>query len=358
MNVNVAHSREGTTISVAELHALVEAWGLRVGFSEADAATVATVIVDADLHGAHSHGVRLLAGLMPEVEAGTIDPRARPELVVDHGATAVIDGRHAFGPIVSTEALVQVLQRSEVHGTAAIAIRNSSHWGRPAYYGRVAAERGIVLIGVSNSAAAMPLWGATRKSVGNNPIVIGVPRRDAEPLVLDISMQTAAWGRVRLYRDSGQRLPSDWGFARDGTPTDDPDELLASGRIRPMGDHKGSGLAVMFEMLTAGLAGGLHSLDLTARMEAGDHQRKSQLFIGLDPAKFSDLESIVSVADSYAAEIRDLEPAPGTPGPRLPGEGSAAARRENLRLGIRVTPALATAIARLLPVDRSIIGVV
>ncbi|MBX3143015.1 MAG: Ldh family oxidoreductase [Trueperaceae bacterium] len=343
-----APASEGhATIDPAELLGLVEAWCVRAGFSRRDSKTVAEVIVDADLCGAHSHGVRLLAGLIPEIRQRTIDPAAVPELVVDTGATAVLDAHHAFGPVACKLALERAIERSRSHGIAAIAIRNSSHWGRPAYYARVAAERGVLLIAISNSAAAMLLWGATEKSVGNNPIIIGVPRDGAEPLVLDISMQTAAWGRVRLHRDAGERLPGEWGYARDGSPTDDPVELLASGRMRPMGDHKGSGLAVMFEMLTAGLAGGLHSVELTSLMKDGGHQFKSQLFIALNPAKFSGVFALNRVVESFASSIQDLERAPGTTGPRLPGEGSAATRHRNLRQGIQVTPPLEAALDEL-----------
>lgn len=335
------------SVAADVLREVVSQWCGRVGFSIEDAQNVAAVIVDADVSGVHSHGVRLLAGLIPEIESGTISPTARPRFVVDEGSTAVLDGCHAFGPVACLQALDHVTERCRNHGIAAIAIRNSSHWGRPAYYGRVAAQRGVVLIAISNSAAAMPLWGAVDKSVGNNPLVIAVPREGAEPLVLDVSMQTAAWNRVKLHRDAGERLPTAWGYARDGTLTDDPAELLASGRMRPMGDHKGSGLAVVFEMLTAGLSGGLHSVELTARMEAGDHQFKSQLFIAIDPDRFSGAAALERVVRSYAESIADLEPVPGTAGPRLPGEGSAAARAHNLKHGIQLTPELESAVAML-----------
>lgn len=347
MTAGAPASEGAAIITAAELLGLVEAWCRRAGFSSGDSKTVAEVIVDADLCGAHSHGVRLLTGLIPEIQRRSIDPAAVPEFVVDTGTTAVLDARHAFGPVACSLALEQVIQRSRFSGVAAVAIRNSSHWGRPAYYARAAAESGIVLIAISNSAAAMLLWGATEKSVGNNPIVIGVPRQGAEPLVLDISMQTAAWGRVRLHRDAGERLPGEWGYARDGAPTNDPEELLASGRMRPMGDHKGSGLAVMFEMLTAGLAGGLHSVELTSLMKDGGHQHKSQLFIALDPAMFSGAAALERVVRSFASSVLGLEHAAGTTGPRLPGEGSAAMRRRHLEQGIQVTPPLEAALAGL-----------
>lgn len=334
----------GSTVSADELRDLVAAWCISVGFSITDSGTVADVVTEADICGAHSHGIRLLVSVREEILAGTIDPEARPTVLQESDVVTLLDGNHGFGPVACTEAVARVVDAARRSGIAAVSVRRSSHWGRPAYYGRIATEQDTILIGISNSAAAMPLWGTGSRSVGNNPIVIAVPSRNGDPLVLDISMQVAAWGKVRLYRDAGERLPGAWGYTHDGTPTDDPNELLASGRIRPMGDHKGSALAVMFEMLTAGLAGGLHSVEISEIMESGGPQHKSQLFIALDARHYSGSEALDRVVSSYARLVAGLEPLPGGTGPRLPGKGSAATRRRSLSNGVMITKPLADAL--------------
>lgn len=328
------------TISVAELRDVVLGWCRRVGFSARDAAVVADVIIDADVHGVHSHGVRLLSRLAPAIERGVVDARGRPELAIDRGVTGVVDGHHAFGPVVCTFAVDHVVERCARFGLAAVAVRNSSHWGQPAFYARRAAARGVVLWAVSNSASAMPLWGAARKSVGNNPTAFGVPRADGEPIVLDVSMQQAAWGKLGVYADAGEQLPEAWGYDEEGRPTTDPAAIRASGRIRPMGDHKGSGLAVVFEALTGGLAASLHSGEVTASMEAGGHELKSQLFVAFDPDAFGGRDGFERTVAAFAGAAGGLEPAPGFDRVRLPGEGAAAHRIRHEETGIPLIPAV------------------
>lgn len=331
-------------IPVERLRQVVHAWCLRAGFSSADAATVGEVIVDADLHGVHSHGIRLLSTLAPEILRGSIDATAVPEAIKDRGVSSVIDAHHAFGPVACRFALEHVVARAAELGMAAAAIRHSSHWGQPAYYARHAAAAGMVLLAISNSAAAMPLWGATVKSVGNNPLTIGVPRQGAEPWVLDISMQQAAWGRLHVHREAGQQLPEPWGFDRNGQPSTDPAAILASGRIRPMGDHKGSGLAVMFEALTGGLAGSLHTVEVSSSMLASGRQMKSQFFLAIDPEAFGGSEAMTRLVTSFADATAGLAPAPGHQRVRLPGEGAASHRERHLRDGVPLIPALRRAL--------------
>lgn len=333
------------TIQVQELREVVLAWSMASGFSAADAQTVTDVIVDADLHGVHSHGVRLLATLAPQILRRSIDPAAVPTLVKDRGVTGVVDGHHGFGPVVCSFATTHVLGRARSHGMAAVAIRHSSHWGQPAYYARRATAEGLVLLAISNSAAAMPLWGASVKSVGNNPITIGLPRRDAEPLVLDVSMQQAAWGKLHVHREAKEALPEAWGYDRVGQPTTDAAAIIESGRIRPMGDHKGSGLAVMFEALTGGLAGSLHSVEVSAAMQDDGRQLKSQFFMAIDPEAFGGAEAFERLLASFTEATGKLEPAPGHERVRLPGEGAATYRERYLRDGVPLIPALRNALA-------------
>ena len=336
-----AHER----IEPSELRRIVLRWSRGVGFSDADAATIADVIVDADLHGVHSHGVRLLARLAPEIQRGSIDPSATPALVEDRGVTGVMDANHAFGPVACSAAVAHVCERAAVYGMTAVALRNSSHWGRPAFYSTEVARRNLVLIAGSNSALAMPLWGAAVKSVGNNPITIGIPNPVGEPWVLDISMQQAAWGKIGVYRDAGEMLPDAWGFDAAGEPTRDPAALVASGRVRPMGDHKGSGLAVMFEALTGGLAGSLNSFEISRGMADGGRQQKSQFFLALDPAAFGGAEAFGRVVSSFTQSVAGIEPAQGHDEVRLPGMGAARYRRAYASDGIPLIPTIKSALA-------------
>lgn len=335
---------EPTQISVADLHHVVREATRSLGYPDQDAETVTEVIVDADLHGVHSHGVRLLATHIGQMDGGIINVTAHPKVVVDNRAAVVVDGDHGYGPVVCHFATDLVFARAREFGVSAVAARNSAHWGCPSYYGRRAAAEGLVLIGASITGAAMPLWGAGVKSVGNNPVVIAVPRRDGEPWVLDISMQAAAWGKLAVYRDSGKRLPGQWGYDGERRLTDDPGSIIASGLIRPMGDHKGSGLAVMVEALTAGLAASLNSREVREQLDAGVHQYKSHLFVAFDPALFGGVEAFERLTADFTARTAELHPVDGFESVQLPGAGAAARRRRIEAEGVPLTPTVRKAL--------------
>lgn len=335
------------TVSFANLVDLAEETARVLGFGAADARQVAAVIADADLHGVHSHGIRLLATHLPQLRSGAINVAARPLLAVDNGVTGVIDGAHGYGPVVCSHATSLAIERASRHGLAALAVRHSSHWGCPSFYARQATEAGLVLFGASNTGLAMPLWGAAEKSVGNNPITFGVPSAHGDPWILDISMQRASWGKLAVYRDAGSRLPGAWGLDGKQQPTDDPAAIIASGLIHPMGDHKGSGLAVVIEALTGGLAASLHSHEIRQRLDRKQTQHKSQFFLVLNPAAFGGSEGFERVVASFSAAAAAARSSHAERPVRLPGKGAADKRRKHLASGIPLTPTLRNAIATL-----------
>jgi LDH2 family malate/lactate/ureidoglycolate dehydrogenase len=335
------------TIPFSDLVRRVRGAAEALGFSPADAGQVAMVIADADLHGTHSHGVRLFVSHLPQLREGAIAVNARPVLAVDNGVAGVIDGGHGYGPVVCSFATSLAVARARLHGIAAFAVRHSSHWGCPSFYARLVTEAGLVLFAASNTGVAMPLWGTAEKSVGNNPVVFGVPRLDGDPWILDISMQRAAWGKLAVYRDSGLKLPGEWGLDAENCPTDDPAAIIASGLIYPMGEHKGSGLAVILEALTGGLAASLHSHEIRERLDRGQTQHKSQFFLVLDPVAFGGRAGLQRLVASFAtASARARRPDGGEPF-RLPGKGTADKRLRHLKYGIPLTPTLRMAIATL-----------
>jgi LDH2 family malate/lactate/ureidoglycolate dehydrogenase len=335
------------TIPLAELDALVCRAAAALGFRPEDAAKVAEILCDADLHGVHSHGIRLLVAHLAQFRAGAIRPDAVPQLALDRGVTGVVDGGHGYGMVVCDFAVNRAMERAARFGMAALSVRNSSHWGCPSYYARKAATAGYVLFGASNADLSMPLWGGAEQGVGNNPVIFGVPRRDGEPWVLDISMQRAAWSKLAVYQDAGKSLPGEWGLDSDHRPSSDPASIIASGLIHPMGEHKGSGLAVIMEALTGGLAGSLHSHEISARAALNEPRHKSQFFLVMDPEAFAGRAPLERLVSSFSAAAAATRPAdPETP-VRLPGEGAAAIRQRHLREGIPLIPTIVKAIKAL-----------
>jgi LDH2 family malate/lactate/ureidoglycolate dehydrogenase len=227
----------------------------------------AEIAAEVDLCGVHSHGAQLLPALVRNIRRGITSPDPQIEVRVEYPATVLAQTergqRSARGRYVSATGMDMAVARAQSHGIGAVAIRDVASTrcagtrGRGHSYALRAARAGMVGLAFTNAYANFPAWGTRVPSLGNNPLAIGVPSPDGEPVVLDMAMSQTAIGRVRAAAAAGERVPLGWGLDQDGRPTDDPRAILASGRVLPMGEHKGSGLAFMIDLLTAGLAGGL-----------------------------------------------------------------------------------------------------
>ena len=327
---------EPDRVAEGALKAFVVSVLRRFGIELPDATQAAEVIVEADLRGVETHGISALAGRYAELESGAIVATALPSELRRLGSVIAFEGHHGYGPVLIPRILPIAAEAARSHGIGLVTLRNTSHWGCPAFYSRWLARQGLIGIAISNTNPAMPLWGSAAKSVGNNPLTIAAPRREGEPVVLDISMQQISWGGIAQAKADGRRLPGQWGYDAAGQPTDDPGEIVASGRVRPMGDHKGSGLAFMFEILTGVLAAGAICFEVGKHTAAGRPAHYSQTFIAIKP-------DAIDTADGYFGNVEALcdggHAAPLASGFAellLPGERSSRTMAERRHKGIPV----------------------
>lgn len=325
-------------ISAEALTGFATAALIRVGFRDTDAKIAAEVVVEADLRGVDSHGVRVLAARVTEIKAGLIDPHARPVLLKKDGATALFDGRHGYGPLLCASVLETATEIAAASGIGMVLLKNSSHWGCPAYYSRWMAARGCIGIGLTNVHPVMPLWGSNAPSIGNNPMTIAAPRRDQEPIVLDMAMQQVSWGGLRLAAEKAEKLPGPWGYDSDGRPTDDPAEILKSNRVRPIGDHKGSGLAFTVEILTGVVAAGLIGPDIALQMQAKGPVDYSQTFVAIRADRMVPIDRYYDQIERLYQSAKSAPLADGFSEILLPGDRSNRCMEERRRHGIPVAP--------------------
>ena len=243
----------------------VDAWRRQVlgilralGLSEPDAAVTADVLVAADLMGIDSHGAALLPLYEGLVRDGGAAARRRVEVAREGPAVALIDGGGGFGHEPAMLAVEMAAERAERLGVAAVAVRNSSHYGAAGVYARRLAERGLVGVSTSNvwQAAIVPTRGLEPK-LGTNPFAFAAPSARGRPFLLDMATSTAAIGKIKLAQRAGEPLPEGWALRRDGAPERDPAAALADTLLVPLGGHKGYGLAAMVEILSAALSGAL-----------------------------------------------------------------------------------------------------
>lgn len=231
---------------------ILSAWGM----PRDQAGVTAGVLSEADLMGIESHGLAMLPLYERQIGEGGANPRPDIRIVHDHAAVALIDADGGFGQAPSMQATELAGERAETFGIAAVAIRNSNHYGAAGIYARRLAERG--LIGISTSsvwrAAIVPTGGIDPK-LGTNPIAFAAPCAGQRPFLLDMATSTAAIGKLKLAERAEKPIPAGWALDRKGAPQLDPAAALLDTLLVPLGGHKGYGLATMVEILSSTLSG-------------------------------------------------------------------------------------------------------
>jgi 3-dehydro-L-gulonate 2-dehydrogenase len=221
------------------------------------------------------------------------------------------------------------------HGLGCVALSNTNHWGRGGNFGWQAADAGVIGICWTNTLPNLPPWGASEARIGNNPLVVSVPRRGGH-VVLDMALSQFSYGALASYRMRGESLPVAGGFDVHGALTRDPAAIEASRRPLPIGFWKGSGLSIVLDLVAALLSGGraTHQVSTDPEQETG----LSQVFVAIEASTLGES----SDADRIADEIVDHLHATASDGHavRYPGERTLETRRRNLEEGVPVEPSI------------------
>jgi (2R)-3-sulfolactate dehydrogenase (NADP+) len=281
------------------------------------AAPAARALVQADQEGLASHGLARVPFYVAQMRAGKVVADARPRVSRD-GAVVRIDAGFglAFAAIAAgAEAARPVAGEL---GLAAVSITRSHHFGVAGHAVEPFARQGLIALAMANSPAAMAPWGGNRALFGTNPIAFAAPRAAGDPLVIDLSLSHVARGKVMLAQKAGQPIPEGWALDAEGRPTTDAEAAMA-GTMLPAGDAKGAALALMVELLTAGLAGAHFGFQASSLFDdAGPAPNLAHFILVLDPARFA--PGFTERAETILAAIE------AQPGARLPGARRIAER--------------------------------
>jgi (2R)-3-sulfolactate dehydrogenase (NADP+) len=230
-------------------------------------------------------------------------------------------------------------EMARANGIAAAAIRRSHHCGAAGHPAERLAEKGLVALLLANTPAAIAPWGGSIGIFGTNPIAFACPQRDGAPIVIDLSLSKVARGNILAAKQKGEKIPEGWALDAAGKPTTDPDAALG-GTMLPLGDAKGTALALMVELLAAGLTGANFAADASSFLDAeGPPPGTGQLIVVFDPAAFGG-DALARFA-VLARTIEQQKPA------RLPGARRLTTRARAAREGLDVSDALAKQIAAL-----------
>ena len=309
---------------------------LKCGFEGERAARCARLFAETSRDGVYSHGLNRFPLFIAMTRSGVVDIHAEPKLVASTGPVERWDGHIGPGNLNAYHCMQRAITLSAQFGVGTVALANTNHWMRGGSYGWQAADAGVIGICWTNTCPNLPPWGAREPRLGNNPLVIAVPRADGA-VVLDMAMSQFSYGALASYRTRGELLPVEGGFDAEGELTRQPAAIEASKRPLPIGYWKGSGLALMLDLVAGILAAGQTTFQIPPEPER--ETRLSQVFIALDPKRLDPIHAASDIADAVIQHFHSPEHALGEQ-VRYPGEQVLQTRSENLAKGVPVDPAI------------------
>jgi (2R)-3-sulfolactate dehydrogenase (NADP+) len=313
----------------------------RAGANNRMAEAAARHLVRAEEQGLPTHGMSRVPFYCGMLRKGRADGAAQPAMLADRAAVCLIDNRDGLPYVSAQWAIEEVIQRARRNGIAFAGIRNSAHVGVLGIHLLPVAEAGLVGFAFTNSPAAIPAWGGKKALFGTNPVAAAFPRRDAQPLVIDLAMTTVGRGRIMMAMKRGERIPEGWALDRNGRPTTDPKEAIEHGSLFPIGGAKGAMLALMFELICASLTGAAIGPEADSFFsEEGNRPRIGQAFIAIDPAQLSGSAKFSERVERVVATML------ADPEVRLPGARRFAAEAASKK-GIEIPDELVAQIEKL-----------
>jgi LDH2 family malate/lactate/ureidoglycolate dehydrogenase len=306
------------------------------GMSAEDAARLAHILVTADLRGVHTHGVGFVPTHVDWLLVRGVNPKGRPRVIQDNGAALLVDGDNGMGHLVAEFAMRQAIERARTTNVAVVAVRGSNHCGALAYYPMMALADDLIGLTLSNTLPDMPPWGSIDRLLTNGPIAVAIPAGEERPIVLDMCFQNSFPIKITRRMELGLPIPGDWAMDAEGQPTTDPEKALA-GWGAPTGKYKGTGIALVFGILSAVLSGASFGTELGNHTEGPHPGEDGHFFLALKIAAFEDVERFKQRVDKISRELHAGRKAPGVDRILLPGERAAESEERYRAQGIPLT---------------------
>jgi 3-dehydro-L-gulonate 2-dehydrogenase len=311
---------------------------LNFGFSPDRASLCARLFAETTRDGVYTHGLARFPRFVTMIKNGSVDVAASPTLTSAFGAIERWDGQRGPGNLNAYSSMERAIALARQNGMGAVFLAETNHWMRGGSYGWQAADQGLFALCFTNTLPNLPPWGASTPMLGNNPMVLAVPRPHGENVVLDMAMSQYSYGSLSSYESREQQLPFPGGFDREGNLTTDPAAIAATERALPIGLWKGSGLSLTLDLIAAMLSGGnaTHQIPRDPERET----RTSQVFLAIDPSHLASPDDLATTADAILASLQRATPIDPRKPIRYPGEQTLAIRRDNLEKGVPVDETL------------------
>lgn len=315
---------------------------LRLDVPKQKANLVAVSLVASNLRGVDSHGLQLLPYYVEQITLGNIQPQTDGYIVRESGACLSYHGDKGIGQAIAATCSDHAARICAEHGMAMVTARESNHFGSAAFWAQRIAAHGFIGISVCNASSRVAPWQGKDPRFGTNPISMALP---GPPIwLLDMATTTVAMNKVQNASLAGKEtIPAGWAMDAEGRPTTDTATAL-HGLLMPLGGYKGSGLAMMVEILCAVLGGGAMSTELGGLYNTTKPMRTSQAFLAIDAGRFLPLEEFVERMQKLSAMVKSSKPAEGFEEVLLAGEPEWRTEKERRLQGIALTDGAWTAL--------------
>lgn len=304
------------------------------GMKQEDARYCAEALVLTNLWGIDSHGVLRLEAYFRRLQKGAMNPV--PNITQGKGALGleVLDGDDGIGFLTARAAMERAMELAESYNIGAAGVIRSNHCGAAALYARLAAEKGMIGIAMTNVVPNMVVPGGSRPITGNNPIAIAVPTFGGFPFVLDISQSAVAGGKLIFASKKKEKIPLDWATDKEGRPTDDPDKGFA-GFLLPMGGHKGFGLSLVVDILCGVITGGAFQHHLKGMYKYPDDPSLTGHFmLAVNPLALMTKDELAARMAEFYQTIKDSPMWDASKEMFMPGEIEYRTAEERKQKGI------------------------
>lgn len=315
-----------------ELEAFTQKIFKAAGVESAEAGLVAKTLVEANLRGVHTHGVLRVAIYLERLRQGGTACNQKAVVLQETPTTALLDGQNGMGATISQQAVELAREKAAANNVGLVSVRMTNHYGIAAYWAQKLAQQDMIGFTCSNVEPLMPATGAKLPTVGTNPFAFVIPGNRYPPVCLDVACSVVAAGKMFDYQSRNQEMPPNWFLDKEGRPTTDP---FQASMVQPFGGHKGYGLAVMVEAMTALLSGGNFGHEFGKQYgDVKNPNHTSAFFAAVKIDAFRDLDAVRNSVDAYIDYLHSMPTAPGVDSVLYPGELEEKNRARSLAEGI------------------------
>jgi LDH2 family malate/lactate/ureidoglycolate dehydrogenase len=325
-----------TLLQAGDLRAFCRQLSSAAGASPAASDLVADSLVASNLRGVDSHGVSLLPYYLAQWKSADVDVRGVGAIAAETGACLTFDGQNSIGQLVASQCCDHAVRLAGEYGVGVVTARESNHFGAAAYWAqRISAQRRIGIV-FCNASPLVPPWQGREGRLGTNPICMAVPGGEEPAWLLDMATTTVAANKIfKAFNNRTPSIPAGWAMDKEGVPTTSTDEAY-HGLLMPLGGYKGSGLAVMIEILCAVLSGSAMGTELGGIRFPGKPVRVGQFYLAIEVERFMPVEEFAARMDKLIRMLKNTEPAKGYEEVLVANDPERRVEEERIRSGIPV----------------------